>query len=283
MSALPYRRFSGRSLRCCLRSVGSEESACRRQGRGVFPFLPRRWCQLLCPTVAGESPMQTQPTVSFDGIAVADLVRSAALTHIAHLECMCRDILGCHVVLSQPHRHRRRGRLRRPRGAAPRHRPFAHGRGSGRLSPRNRFVAAILHEARLVCAPLRKCLLMTVSSDRKQAGERLLERLRGCGGLSSGSRRPLVLAIPRGGAEVGAVLARGLDADLEVVLVGKLRARGQPDLELGAVWESGELYLKVIVALPVASAASIPAPESLRDRLECLQSPKDFMAVAGCG
>lgn len=55
--------------------------------------------------------MQTQPTVSFDGIAVDDLVRSAALTHIERLERMCHDILGCHVILSQPHRHRRRGRL----------------------------------------------------------------------------------------------------------------------------------------------------------------------------
>lgn len=34
--------------------------------------------------------MQTQPTVSFDRIAVDDLVRSAALTHIERLDRMCR-------------------------------------------------------------------------------------------------------------------------------------------------------------------------------------------------
>lgn len=55
--------------------------------------------------------MQTQPTVSFDGVAVDDAVRDAALGHVDKLESFCRDIIGCHVVLSQPHRHPRRGRL----------------------------------------------------------------------------------------------------------------------------------------------------------------------------
>lgn len=193
---------------------------------------------------------------------------------------------------------------------------------------------------------------MIMYSDRQQAGEKLLERLRGCEDVSSASERPLVLAIPRGGVEVGAVIARGLDADLDAVLVGKLRARGQPELALGAVSELGELYLndfaaavadgddswieserkrqmaelgrrhalyravrpqvpwarkvvivtddglatgatmiaalravrasapeRVIVALPVASPSSMPLVESLCDRVECLQSPEDFMAV----
>ena len=55
--------------------------------------------------------MQTQPTVSFDGVAVDDAVRDAAFAHVDKLETFCRDIVGCHVVLSQPHRHPRRGRL----------------------------------------------------------------------------------------------------------------------------------------------------------------------------
>lgn len=56
-------------------------------------------------------------------------------------------------------------------------------------------------------------------------------------------REPLVLAIPRGGVAVGAVLARELGADLDVVLARKLRAPGQPELALGAISESGEVYL----------------------------------------
>lgn len=54
---------------------------------------------------------------------------------------------------------------------------------------------------------------------------------------------PLVLAIPRGGVATGAVLARELGADLDVVLSRKLRAPGQPELAVGAVSEDGRVYL----------------------------------------
>lgn len=75
-------------------------------------------------------------------------------------------------------------------------------------------------------------------ADRKEAGWMLVERLRG-----EALEKPLVLAIPRGGVEIGAVLARGLGAELDVVLSRKLRAPHQPELALGAVSESGEVYL----------------------------------------
>jgi predicted phosphoribosyltransferase len=54
---------------------------------------------------------------------------------------------------------------------------------------------------------------------------------------------PLVLAIPRGGVVTGAVLARELGADLDVVLARKLRAPGQPELAVGAISEDGQAYL----------------------------------------
>lgn len=54
---------------------------------------------------------------------------------------------------------------------------------------------------------------------------------------------PLVLAIPRGGVVTGAVLARELGADLDVILARKLRAPGQPELAVGAVSEDGQIYL----------------------------------------
>jgi predicted phosphoribosyltransferase len=75
-------------------------------------------------------------------------------------------------------------------------------------------------------------------TDREDAGWMLVERLRG-----EALEKPLVLAIPRGGVEVGAVLARGLGAELDVVLSRKLRAPHQPELALGAVSETGEVYL----------------------------------------
>ena len=54
---------------------------------------------------------------------------------------------------------------------------------------------------------------------------------------------PVVLAIPRGGIVTGAVLARELGADLDVVLARMLRAPGQPEVAVGAVAEDGAVYL----------------------------------------
>ena len=79
-------------------------------------------------------------------------------------------------------------------------------------------------------------------TDRAEAGWMLVERLRAAGLAASrraAADRLLVLAIPRGGVEIGAVLARGLGADLDVVLSRKLRAPRQPELALGAVAEDG--------------------------------------------
>ena len=54
--------------------------------------------------------MQTQPQVSFDDLPIDEAVREAALDHIDQLERFSSRITGCHVVISQPHRHHRDGR-----------------------------------------------------------------------------------------------------------------------------------------------------------------------------
>jgi predicted phosphoribosyltransferase len=51
------------------------------------------------------------------------------------------------------------------------------------------------------------------------------------------------LSIPRGGVVTGAVLARELEAELDVVLSRKLRAPHQPELAIGAVGEDGQVYM----------------------------------------
>jgi predicted phosphoribosyltransferase len=56
-------------------------------------------------------------------------------------------------------------------------------------------------------------------------------------------RDPLVLAIPRSGVVLGAVLAKELGAELDVVLSRKLRAPGQPEYAVGAISEDGAVYL----------------------------------------
>jgi predicted phosphoribosyltransferase len=74
--------------------------------------------------------------------------------------------------------------------------------------------------------------------DRGEAALRLAARLKG-----RAWHEPLILAIPRGGVVTGAVLARELGGELDVVLSRKLRAPGQPELAVGAVSEDGRIYL----------------------------------------
>jgi putative phosphoribosyl transferase len=69
---------------------------------------------------------------------------------------------------------------------------------------------------------------------REQAASLLAERLAPYRG-----RHPLVLGVPRGAVPMAAVIAEALGGDLDVVLVRKLRAEGQPEFAIGAVDESG--------------------------------------------
>ncbi len=69
-----------------------------------------------------------------------------------------------------------------------------------------------------------------VFADRREAGRRLAERL-----LPLGLQQPVVLALPRGGVPVGFEIALALEAPLDLVLVRKIGAPGQPELAVGAV------------------------------------------------
>lgn len=79
--------------------------------------------------------------------------------------------------------------------------------------------------------------------DRQDAARQLARRLAG-----RALKNPLVLGIPRGGVVVGAVLARELNAELDVVLARKLRSPWQPELAIGAIGEDGEVYIGDIAA-----------------------------------
>lgn len=59
--------------------------------------------------------------------------------------------------------------------------------------------------------------------------------------------KPLVLGIPRGAVPMAKIIADGLGGDLDVVLVHKLGAPGQPELAIGAVDEKGRVYLSDFV------------------------------------
>ncbi len=74
--------------------------------------------------------------------------------------------------------------------------------------------------------------------DRVDAGQRLaemLDRFR--------DERPVVLALPRGGVPVAYEIARHLAAPLDVFVVRKIGAPGNPEYGLGAIAEDGTRWI----------------------------------------
>ncbi len=98
-------------------------------------------------------------------------------------------------------------------------------------------------------------------ADRKEAGRRLAERL-----LRFKDRKPLVLALPRGGLPVGYEIARALAAPLDVVLVRKLGAPDQPELAIGAVALATEPEIVTDPDLIAALGVSSPEFEAIKMR-----------------
>lgn len=66
--------------------------------------------------------------------------------------------------------------------------------------------------------------------DRTDGGQQLAREL-----LRYQELHPLVVALPRGGVPVGYEVARALDADLDVIVVRKLGAPGNPEFAIGAI------------------------------------------------
>ncbi len=74
--------------------------------------------------------------------------------------------------------------------------------------------------------------------NRDDAAEKLADKLQAYRG-----QRPLVLAIPRGAVPMARILAEKLAGEVDVVLVRKLRAPGNPELAIGSIDETGWVYL----------------------------------------
>ncbi len=77
-------------------------------------------------------------------------------------------------------------------------------------------------------------------ADRADAGRQLAERLK-----RFKSKNPVVLALPRGGVPIGREVAAALDAPMDLILVRKIGAPGQPELALGAVVDGARPELVV--------------------------------------
>lgn len=103
--------------------------------------------------------------------------------------------------------------------------------------------------------------------NRGEAAGRLVERLAPYRG-----QNPLVLGIPRGAMPMARIIADGLDGDLDVVLVRKLRAPGQPELAIGAIDEARTIFRGAYFDL----ASDEYLREEVRTQLEILRSRRQL-------
>lgn len=103
--------------------------------------------------------------------------------------------------------------------------------------------------------------------DRAEAGRLLAERL-----LEVDLTDPIVLALPRGGVPVGAVVARGLRAPLEVFVARKIGAPGHEEYGIGAVAEGGAMVSDrpVLAQLGITDADLSQLAEVEEQRVDAL-------------
>ena len=87
--------------------------------------------------------------------------------------------------------------------------------------------------------------------DRVDAGRKLAEKL-----LKFKDKDAIVLAIPRGGVEVGAEIAKKLNLELDVIVVRKLGYPPEPEYGIGAISENNSVYLdeKAIKSLDLSKS-----------------------------
>jgi putative phosphoribosyl transferase len=88
--------------------------------------------------------------------------------------------------------------------------------------------------------------------DRTDAGEKLAIRLQ-----HLKPEHPVVIALPRGGVPVAFEVAKVLEAPLDVILIRKIGAPGQPELAVGAVTDGG--HAEVVINKDIARATGASA------------------------
>ncbi len=103
-----------------------------------------------------------------------------------------------------------------------------------------------------------------VFESRRDAALKLVEKLTGYKG-----KNPLVLGIPRGAVPIARFIAEQLGGEVDVVLVRKLRAPGNPELAIGSVDESGWTHVAEYAASTGADADYVE--EEKQQQLEVMR------------
>jgi predicted phosphoribosyltransferase len=116
--------------------------------------------------------------------------------------------------------------------------------------------------------------------DRQDAGQKLAAALE-----AYRQEDPLILAIPRGGVEVGYHVATRLDAQLVALVVRKLPLPRNPEAGFGAVAEDGSTFMfeHMAAALSPEVVEQIvhAQKEEIRRRVEVLREGQPLPEIAG--
>jgi len=116
--------------------------------------------------------------------------------------------------------------------------------------------------------------------DRKDAGKKLAKALEKYKG-----ENPVVLAIPRGGVEVGYEVASYLDAELSVIISRKLPFPDNPESGFGAIAEDGSTFtfLQHVSLLPEEAVERITKEQKaeIKRRVLALRDGKPLPAMTG--
>jgi len=114
----------------------------------------------------------------------------------------------------------------------------------------------------------------TMFADRTQAGRFLAGALE-----AYRAERPVVVGLPRGGVVVAEQVALALEAELDVIMAGKLRAPYNPELAIGAITEEGLVFLNDIAVRSLRVTKEYLENEK-KERLEVIgKRLKSYRAV----
>lgn len=124
-------------------------------------------------------------------------------------------------------------------------------------------------------------------TDRIDAGRRLAEALAGRPGIGSPGRAlpadTLVLGVPRGGVIVAAEVARALGLDLDIEVVRKIGAPGNPEYAVAAVDADGELIAgeRLVADAEYLQREAVSAGTEIRRRLAAYRGDRAAPVIAG--
>jgi putative phosphoribosyl transferase len=116
--------------------------------------------------------------------------------------------------------------------------------------------------------------------DRRDVGEKLAQALQGYHDEDA-----VVLAIPRGGVEIGYEVAKALDAELSLIVTRKLPYPDNPESGFGAVAEDGSVFVYPEAAQYLAAEAveriKADQREEIKRRIAVLRDGRPLPELAG--